>query len=801
MAFAASRARPCIANRRESVDTLAVWAGLPYERPDLAESEKIARPNSESRPAPPGGFARWYTGYFLLAIFNIVTITASVLLNYALVRQHEKSVEVNRHWAEHTAYYAEFALLISKANLPGADVFVSRDPRGEKQRMDAAITELTDKLAEFDGKYKSAAAIAHPENLDMLIDDVRRLAEKMNEETSELLARFARGEIAEAGRWKARTVETRTELHSIVGRLEHDAQAFQLASLDRQIALGETLRRIQYVIGFLIALLVLAVVAYGYRLTRRMRRSDEERTAHLAALAISESRFRELAEGSIEGIIVHRDGAPLFVNDAWAGIHGFGDAAAARLVKNIADLIVPGDRGSVRKIHDALLHGAEVSRKYEYRATRVDGKAIWLECLERVVSWQDVPALQSTVFDATDRKQAEAGLHSAMQQAEKATSTRTRFFAAASHDLRQPLHAISLYLPMLYDRVDTEKAENLQILGAIRKSCDSMRSLLDSLLDISRLDAGVIEPETGPVALLDMFDQLAMEFAPQAAAAGLRLQVVPADYRVRSDAILLERILRNLLTNAIRYTRAGKILLGARRAGSRVRIEIWDTGVGIDHEDLGRIFEEFYQADSSNKERGLGLGLAIIDRLVTLLGHKLAVRSWPGRGSVFTVTLPVAEDPPALPAHGRHAPQHDDSLAGRHVLLIEDDPILLQGTGTTLEKLGCTVVAAASAADAIASVRSGSAVPDIIVADLDLHGDGNGLDAIATISLLDPRQVPVIFVTGETDPNRLRPAAASGHTVLHKPVEPALLQSAMLEAIGEPDMKKPPGEASRHVAT
>jgi two-component system CheB/CheR fusion protein len=340
-------------------------------------------------------------------------------------------------------------------------------------------------------------------------------------------------------------------------------------------------------------------------------------------------------------------------------------------------------------------------------------------------------------------------------------------------------------LPLLLKRM--ENNESREMLGAIRNSCNAMRSLLDSLLDISRLDAGVIEPDIRAVPLLDLFDQLGMEFAPQTAAKGLELRVVPADYWVRSDPALLERILRNLLTNAVRYTPRGKILLGARRAGSTVRIEVWDTGIGIESETLEHVFEEFYQADNPelDRGRGLGLGLAIIERLATLLEHKLSVRSWPGAGSVFEVSLPVANEPATAAVQGPRAPPDTDILRGRLAVLVDDDPIVLEGTEAMLVEWGCEVVSAASVSDAAEALRAINHFPDFIVADLRLRGTETGLDAIAVLHQLLARPVPAIIVTGDTDPERIKQASASGYIILHKPVEPVLLQFAIRRVIQE----------------
>lgn len=751
----------------------------------MIEKDNIAGADNIPTPPPHRSRSRWYAGYFLLSVVNIFTIATGMLLNHHMVRQYEKSSEVNRYWSEHLTDYAELETLLAKANAPGNDIFVSLDTETEAARLNEALDALDRRFAAMRERRKTFHTAEQLESWLSLIGRIESLALRMGNETRDLLILFAARNFAGASERMARMDRTHVEIILLVNRLEQEAQELQRISLDEQVRLAGQMRNIQYFIGSLIALLVLGVAAYGYRLSRQMGRGDAERAAQLAALEVSEQRFRELTEGSIQGIIVHRDGAPLLVNDAWARIHGFENTADARALENIAGLIVPEDRDSVRDIQYALQYGIGSSRQYEYRARRRDGETIWLECQERVVIWRGTPALQSTVIDATERKQAEEGLRNAMLRAEQATNARTRFFAAASHDLRQPLHAISLYLPLLQKRM--EQSESRDMLGAIQNSCNAMRSLLDSLLDISRLDAGVIVPRTGPVPLLEVFDQLGMEFAPQAAAEGLELRVVPADYWVRSDVALLERILRNLLTNAIRYTKKGKILLGARRAGSTVRIEVWDTGIGIDRQTLDHIFEEFYQADNPERDRsrGLGLGLAIIERLATLLEHKLGVRSWPGRGSVFNITLPVTDEPLAADFHDRHAPPPAGNLLGRRALLIDDDPIVLEGTEAMLKDWGCQVIAAASISDALEAVRGANMAPDVIIADLRLRGTDTGLDAVAALSDWLGRPIPAIIVTGDTDPSRIKQASASGLAILHKPVEPSQLQYAILEVIRE----------------
>ena len=745
--------------------------------------------------------SRWYSGYFFLALVNIVTISAGTMLNYHLVRQYENANELNRYWSAHLSDFAELETLISLANAPGNDIFVSLNPDYEERRLDVVRTAIARKFEEIRAGHAEFAASTHMQEWDELLKNTEDLIDEMGRETHSLLNHFRSGDMAAAARGMAIMDGIYAKTVLIVNQLEREAQEQQRASLADQVQLAEYMRNVQYVIGGLIAMLVIGIAAHGYRLARQMRRDDQERAVQVATIEASEQRFRELTEGSIQGIIVHRDGVPMFVNNAWAHIHGFSDLADAYSVENIAELVVPQDRDSVRDIQYALQYGVGSTRQYEYRARRPDGKIIWLECLERVVNWEGKIALQATVIDATERKVAEDGLRAAMLEAEQATSARTRFFAAASHDLRQPLHAISLYLPLLQKRMANN--ENSEMLGAIQNSCNAMRSLLDSLLDISRLDAGVIEPKTGPISLLDVFDQLGMEFTPQAAAKGLELRVVPADYWIRSDIALLERILRNLLTNAIRYTEKGKILLGARRCGAFTRIEVWDSGIGIPPDKLKHIFEEFYQADNPERDRsrGLGLGLAIIDRLATLLDHKLDVRSQPGKGSVFSITLPAAEEPVTVEAFKTDIGNEVSILNGRLAMLIDDDPIVLEGTQAMLEDWGLRVINAGSVREAVGQIEPGHITPDVIIADLRLRGGETGLDAVVALNENLGQSVPAVIVTGDTDPDRIKQATASGNQILHKPVEPEELRLALLRAVNQSSPLSASGDAVRENPT
>lgn len=372
------------------------------------------------------------------------------------------------------------------------------------------------------------------------------------------------------------------------------------------------------------------------------------------------------------------------------------------------------------------------------------------------------------------------------QQLRQLTLSRSKFFAAASHDLRQPLHAVSLYLPALEEEANGGAPGDA--IRAIRSACDTMDTLLNTLLDISKLDSSTIEPKIGSVPIADIFDQLAMEFAPQAAARSLELRVVPTSAWGVSDATLLLRILRNLLVNAIRYTPDGKVLLGVRRRAGRLHLEVHDTGIGIAAGDLRKIFGEFYQigGGSSDRDRSLGLGLSIVERLAHLLDHRIDVRSRPGDGSVFSVELQQAEAP-ALREVGEDLAQIlQRNMAGLRVVLVEDNTAVLEGMEILLGRWGCEVLAADTVAGAVAGVASGAYVPDIILADLQLRNGETGLQAIECIRDAAEFPVPAIIITATTDPDGLREAVASGCKVMHKPLKPDQLRTAMETTLPQP---------------
>lgn len=366
-------------------------------------------------------------------------------------------------------------------------------------------------------------------------------------------------------------------------------------------------------------------------------------------------------------------------------------------------------------------------------------------------------------------------------EAERANQAKSRFLAAASHDLRQPLQSLSLLTAMLDMRL--RDTEDRKVVGRIAASVDAMERLFAALLDISKLDAAVIEPEYRDFALKPLLHQLDKEFAPQAEAKGLRLRVACGDYWTRSDAVLLGRILQNLVANAIRYTQQGAVMVAVRRRGGGLAIEVRDSGIGIAPGHHERIFEEFAQVANPARDRrkGLGLGLAIVKRLAQLLGHAIEVRSAPGRGAVFSLQVPRVAP---LADSGQPAVEAVPALKPCHVLVIEDDIDVLESTHSLLLAWGCSVSVATGADVAVAQLAADK-VPDLLIADLRLGGGGCGIDAARQVADACGRRLPVVLVSGDTSAERLREAAASGFALLHKPVRPAELHALMLELLYE----------------
>lgn len=372
-------------------------------------------------------------------------------------------------------------------------------------------------------------------------------------------------------------------------------------------------------------------------------------------------------------------------------------------------------------------------------------------------------------------------------RAEKANTDKSRFLAATSHDLRQPLHALDLFLGGLKNRLQIE--ENRKILGNAQASSRSLGDLLNALLDVSRLDAGEVTVHKQILPLQPLLQESCNELYPVAQAKGLTLKLRCADnLYINTDAILFTRVLRNYILNAIRYTQQGTILVGVRKRGSDVRLEVWDTGRGIDDKQQKHIFDEYYQIDNPERdsEKGLGLGLAIVKRLSDLLGHPIGFKSELGRGSCFYITMPQASLADYIEPEARDLGDNVHDLTGLFVLVIDDHQSILDGMRNLLRDWDCEVLMGQSLDDIMRELKAlDYPVPDVLLIDYRLRENKTGDVAIQTVRAFFDSDIPAVLMTGEVGHDMEILAHDADAKLVHKPL-PADDLKALLQQFVKP---------------
>ncbi|RMF14774.1 MAG: response regulator, partial [Gammaproteobacteria bacterium] len=529
---------------------------------------------------------------------------------------------------------------------------------------------------------------------------------------------------------------------------------------------------------------------------------------------------RELLQSAIENMtlgvsVVDKDLKLVAWNSRYVEMFGY-PKGFVRFGRSVEELIrynllmahIPARKA--QKLIENQLQKMRDGQPIEYERTRPDGTVIHIQGSPMpgggfVTTFSDITAmrkaeealretnlyLEQRVRDRTEELSTlNSQLVRAKAAAEQANRGKTRFLAAASHDLLQPLNAARLFASALQQKVRDQNGDLQELVGHLDHSLQSAEEILSTLLEISKMDAGALEPHPAPTCLKELLQNLASEFQVIAAEKGLKLETVTCTQWVHTDPKLLRRLVQNLLSNAVRYTEQGRILLGCRRRGEEIEIQVWDTGPGIPEDQLNTIFEEFRRLHSEKEKTGLGLGLAIVDRISALLKAPVTVRSTPGKGSMFSVRLPLCEPPKTAVASSVQQPSRSlrRSLECVRILCIDNEPAILEGMAAVLGGWGCDVMKAGGIEEALRAYKD--TPPDLIIADYQLDDGEDGLDTLDELRVLWGEGVPGLLVTA-LNTDEVREAAASrGYPILHKPLKPAPLR-AMLNNLLRQRQNKP----------
>ena len=485
-----------------------------------------------------------------------------------------------------------------------------------------------------------------------------------------------------------------------------------------------------------------------------------------------ESDFRTLLDSAPDAmIIVDKRGKIAIVNSQVESMFGY---AREELLGGKIEMLLPKSLRSQHKKHRndyiADPQPRPMGDGQKLVARRKDGGEFPVEISLSPTQTDKGSFVWSVIRDVTERKRMEEEINAARRDAERANKANSAFLAAASHDLRQPVQALSLLNGALRRTVKDERA--LEMIESQEHSLTAMTNLLNSLLDISRLDAGAITPELEYFPMQRLIDRLAAEFGRQARHKGLSFSAGGCTSVVRSDPNLLAEILQNLVSNAIRYTDSGDVRLDCERTNGSCCLRVSDTGIGIEPDQFDEIFREFHQVSSPRTTKeGFGLGLAIVRRLADLLGHEINVESTPGHGSAFSVTIPVADDEIRSPGVERREKAASDGSASGLVVLIEDDVSVTSAWRMLLQAEGYRVATAASAAEAKELIRELVVTPALLISDFHLLDGSTGVEAVAAIREYFGETIPAFVVSGDTSKVVKDARLIENCTLMNKPVD------------------------------
>lgn len=496
-----------------------------------------------------------------------------------------------------------------------------------------------------------------------------------------------------------------------------------------------------------------------------------ERKRTEAALRQREQYLRALLD-NFPFLVWLKDSESCFlaVNQPFASAFGW-PSAQLLIGRNDLDIAKP-ELAEAYRADDRAVLASGVSKQVE-ELIEMDGQRRWFETYKSPVT-VDGCVIGTVGFarDISKRKRSEAALLAATAEAERANNAKSRFLAAASHDLRQPLAALALYIGVLRSKIPPE---SLELLEHIQNCLDSLSELLTDLLDISKLDAGVVTPTFSDFAIDELLVSLLSVHVAEADLKSLDLRLRHSSAVVHSDQVLLRRIIGNFLANAIRYTESGGVLLACRRHQGKLWAEVWDTGGGIAQENAEIIFEEFQRIDDNTHNRGSGLGLAIAAKAARLLGLEIRLHSRPGRGSMFAIELPQG-----CSAKPENVPSDNSLPRALRIGLVEDNPSVLRALVLALESTGNVVLAASTAREFLK--RLGGLRPDIVISDYRLSGTETGFDVIEQARMRFGQELPAVLITGDTDPALIRSMVDRGIAVHYKPVKIEVLRTFIKQA-------------------
>lgn len=506
-----------------------------------------------------------------------------------------------------------------------------------------------------------------------------------------------------------------------------------------------------------------------------MRRDKKDAMGIPVYRALLESGPDALIATSPEGII-------LYSNSQADRLFGYDED---QLVGKPIEMIIPH---RLREYHIAHRRAFLADSKLrpmgtgmELLALKLDGTEFPVEISLSPIDTPSGTMVAAAVRDVSARKKVEQTLYKAKQDAEQANLTKSRFLAAASHDLRQPLQATQMYLTALSHLMQDDSG--YELIHRMQLSTSRLTEILNALLDIAGLDTGQIEPEFGEFPILDLMQQVVASTMIHALDKNLEIRLVPTKKHVYSDRGLLGSILGNLLSNAVRYTSSGRVLFGCRSDGDHLLIQVWDTGPGIPSESRQSIFEEYFQLHTAeqNRNRGLGLGLSIVNRLAKLLNYSIDLQSTLNKGSMFSVRVPLGRQAsePQNPA----ITSVDRTETKISILFIEDDPDVIDATSLVLKLHGYDVHTASSSQQAYDQIAEKGLEPDIILSDYRFPGNETGVEIVQKVRTLLGREIPAVFMTGDPSVARIGETQMRNCEVLHKPVDPGTLNAALMDGL------------------